>query len=213
MLVDIKDIVKEMINTTWPMVVISVIVIISFRVTQIIINKEKVELHKELLKLFFVIYILCLFQVVSQKDVSYGGINYIPFREMFRYMPGTYLFYKNILGNMLLFLPFGFFVSYFLNVKKAMIVVILSIIASSSIEITQLYIGRVFDVDDILLNISGALIGYFIYRIMFKFSLKIPEKLKQEWILVVAIIILVLLLVRFVVVWKNLIFIMKQIKN
>ena len=107
---------------------------------------------------------------------------------------------ENILGNMLLFLPFGFFVSYFLNVKKAMIVVILSIIASSSIEITQLYIGRVFDVDDILLNVSGALIGYFIYRIMFKFSLKIPEKLKQEWILVVAIIILVLLLVRFVVV-------------
>lgn len=183
MFVDIKDIVKEMINTTWPMVVISVIVIISFRITQIIINKEKVELHKELLKLFFVIYILCLFQVVSQKDVSYGGINYIPFREMFRYMPGTYLFYKNILGNMLLFLPFGFFVSYFLNVKKAMIVVILSIIASSSIEITQLYIGRVFDVDDIILNMLGGTLGFYIYHIIDLFGDRFPKVLKNEWFL------------------------------
>ncbi len=199
MLIDLKDILKNMLNTTWPIIVISMVVIISFRVTDILIKKEKIVLYKEILKLSFVLYILCLFQIVSREDVSYGGINIFPFKEMFRYDVGTYLFYKNILGNLLLFLPFGFFTGYFLNINRAYIIFILSVIASVSIEITQLYIGRVFDVDDIILNVVGALFGFFIYRLIYKFNSKIPDKFKKNWLLNIIIIVMIILVVRFIV--------------
>lgn len=199
MLIDLKDILKNMLNTTWPIIVISIVIVVSLRITDILIKKEKIVLHKELLKLAFIIYILCLFQVVSDKDVSYGGINLIPFKEMFRYDVGTYLFYKNILGNMMLFLPFGFFVGDFLSISKPYIIFILSCIASVSIEITQLYIGRVFDVDDIILNVLGSILGYIIYRLIYKFNSKIPERLRKNWILDILIIILIIVVVRFVI--------------
>ena len=39
-------------------------------------------------------------------------------------------------------------------------------IVSLSIECVQLLIGRCFDVDDILLNLVGGMIGYFVYRFL-----------------------------------------------
>ena len=44
----------------------------------------------------------------------------------------------------------------------------LVLFASLSIELTQLFIGRVFDVDDILLNVLGGIIGYLFYYILSK---------------------------------------------
>lgn len=199
MFLDLKDILRNMLATTWPIIVISMIIMVSIRITDIIIKKERIVLYKEILKLSFVLYILCLFQIISSKDVNYGGINIIPFKEMFRYDVGTYLFYKNILGNLLLFVPYGFFVGYFLNINKSYIIFILSAIASVSTEITQLYIGRIFDVDDIILNVVGALFGYLIYRIIINFNNKIPEKLRKNWILDIIIIIIIILAVRFVI--------------
>lgn len=197
MLVDMKNIIVDMLSFTWPMVVISMVIAISLRLVYIFTNKEKFILYKELLKLFFIIYILCLFQVVTYQDVSYGGMNFIPFKEIFRYNIGSYMFYKNILGNMLLFLPFGFFVGYFLKTKNNYLIIILSLITSLSIEITQGIIGRVFDVDDIFLNVLGAFIGFLIYKYGTIIKDKLPDKFKKEWILNVLTIILVVLAVRF----------------
>lgn len=118
MIQDIRDIALNMLDATWPMLVISCLVATVLRITYLVTNGKKFVLYEELLKLFFIIYILCLFQIVTAQDVSFGGVNIIPFKEIFRYEAGTYLFYKNILGNVLLFLPFGFFVGYFIKVKK-----------------------------------------------------------------------------------------------
>ena len=196
MLIDMKDIVINMLKFSWPMIVISIVILVSLRVTYLIIQKEKPVLYKDLLTLFFIIYILCLFQSVTYQDINYGGANYIPFREIFRYDIGSYLFYKNIFGNMLLFLPFGILVGYFLKAKKVTTAIILSFIASCSIEITQLYIGRVFDVDDIILNVCGGLLGYLFYKFLEKIKDIFPEKLKKEWILDILMIIFISIVMR-----------------
>lgn len=211
MLEEMKKIALDMLEVTWPMLVISIIIVTSLRITYIIVNKEKFVLYKELFKLAFIIYVLCLFQIVTAQDVNYGGMNFIPFKEIFRYEPGSYLFYKNILGNMLLFLPFGLFVGCFTKLKNPLIMFILAIIASVSIETTQLAIGRIFDVDDIILNIFGAMLGFLLYKLLDNFNGIIPEKLKKSRILNIITIILILVLVRFLIPWKNLMFIMKQI--
>lgn len=184
MLGRLSNTIQGVVDFAWPMVLISVVVLVSFRVCYLIKNKEKLVLYKELLGLSFVIYILCLFQVVTfQDNVSWSTNNFIPFREMFRYNIGSRLFVKNVLGNALMFLPYGFFISYYLKNKKPWLTLILTVIASFSIELVQMVIGRVFDIDDILLNLLGGYLGYLVYYWLGKFYEKLPSVLKSELVL------------------------------
>ncbi len=184
MLTPLSNTLKGVVNFTWPMIIISVVIIVSLRITYLLKNKTRFILYKELLALSFIIYILCLFQVVTFQDtVSWSSNNFIPFREMFRYHIGSRLFIKNVLGNVLLFLPFGFFCSYYLDVKKAYIPAILTLVASISIECVQMAIGRVFDIDDIMLNIAGGLLGYLMYYLIVRIGNSFPKVFQSEWFL------------------------------
>ena len=189
----LSNTIQGVVDFAWPMVLISIVILVSFRVCYLIKNKEKLVLYKELLGLSFVIYILCLFQVVTfQDNVSWATNNFIPFKEMFRYDIGSRLFVKNVLGNALMFLPYGFFISYYLKNKKPWLTLILTVIASFSIELVQMVIGRVFDIDDILLNLLGGYLGYVVYYWMGRFYEKLPKVFKSELSLnIVAVIILI----------------------
>ena len=203
MLEPLSNTIQEVVAFTWPMVVISVIVMISFRTCYLIKNKEKIVLYKELSMLIFGIYILCLFQVVTfQDDVSWASNNFIPFREIMRYNITSRLFIKNVLGNMIMFLPFGFFTSYYLKSEKINLPLLLTFIASLSIEMVQLIIGRVFDVDDIILNLLGGIIGYSIYSILRKISEALPNFCKSDWFLnILSVLVLGSLIGGIILIW------------
>lgn len=172
---------RNIIYNIWPMILIVTVILVSLRIAKYNQTKEKIVLYEELLKYSFVIYIISLFYVVTFQDVSWSSSNFIPFKEMFRYRIFSKLFFKNVVGNMLMFLPYGFFVSYFLKLNKSKIIFILSFIVSLTIETTQLIIGRVFDVDDIMLNIVGAFAGYILYRIFHNVKDKLPSILKNNY--------------------------------
>lgn len=199
MLVDMRDIFINMLDYTWPVIVISMVIVISFRITDLIIKKTRPVIYNELLNLLFIIYILCLFQVVTIQDVSFGGANIIPFKEIFRYDVGSYLFYKNILGNVLLFLPFGIMACYILKIKRVSTMIILSLISSFSIEITQLYIGRVFDVDDVILNVLGSVIGFYLFKLLEKIFNLLHNKIAKEWVINILMFIFIIIVVRLLV--------------
>lgn len=193
MLGPFSDTLQGVINITWPMVLISCIVLASLRVSYIIKNKEDFVFYKELLNLSFIVYIMCLFQVVTFQDgVLWSGNNFIPFQEILRYNMGSRLFFKNVVGNMVMFLPYGFFVSCYLDNKKVWLTFILTMVTSISIETVQLVIGRVFDIDDIILNIVGGTLGFYIYHVLDMIGNKFPKVLKNEWFLnVLSILLLV----------------------
>lgn len=194
MIENVRHMFKLMIKTSWPIVAISVVILVSLRIAYLIKNKKEFVFHRELLLLFFVVYILCLFQVVTFQDVSWSGSNFIPFREILRYKVGSKLFFRNIFGNVLLFMPYGFFASYYLKTRKPWVAFILVLIASLSIEVTQLIIGRVFDVDDILLNLIGGLLGFYVYYILDWLEEHAPKFLKKDWIIsIIAIIFLIII--------------------
>ncbi len=173
--------IHDIINSTLPMVFVTVIVLVTIRLIYLLKNKEHIVLYREIFMLTFIVYILCLFQIVTVQDtVSWSTNNFVPFKEIMRYDFGSALFFKNIIGNILLFLPFGFFVSYLIKSKDVILPLIICIVCSISIETVQLYIGRVFDVDDIILNVIGGILGYFVYRVMYDFNSKLPEALKNE---------------------------------
>lgn len=191
MLVEMKHQALMILTYSWPMLIMAILIVSSLRIAYLINNKIKFILHKELFYLFYIIYVLCLFQAVTFQDVSWSTFNIIPFKEIFRYEIGSSLFIKNILGNVILFVPLGIFINKYIKITKLRYSVILSFIISLSIEITQGVIGRVFDVDDILLNMIGGTLGFIIYDILKNINYKLPKFLKNDLFLNILSIILV----------------------
>ncbi len=191
-----KNLIEEILVDIWPMVLFITIIISTLRIAYLIKNKKRFSIYKEILSLIFIIYILCLFQVVTFQDVNYGASNYTPFKEIFRYSFGSSQFLKNVMGNILLFIPFGFFVSYYLKTKKIFVTIFLTSIISFSIEVIQHYIGRVFDIDDIILNVIGGITGYLIYLFFEKIKNRLPKIFKNDsfldFIIVVIIIVIII---------------------
>ncbi len=177
--------IKDVLTDTWPIILLCSVVLIFIRLAYLYRHHEKLNIGKELMMLTFIVYILCLFQVVTSQDVSSThGINITLFKELTRYQVGTKLFYRNIIGNILLFIPFGFFTSYYLKLDKKSFVFFLTLIISIVIEAIQLKIGRAFDVDDIILNITGGMIGYLLYRLVDKLFGNLSDTIKGALIII-----------------------------
>ena len=160
----ILNLLTNAIAKIWPMLTIFLVVMIAIRVSYIRINRERFVFHKEFFNLIFVVYVLILFQLLTDAEINtISGLNLVPFTEMFRYEIGSTLFYSNVIGNILVFLPFGYFVSYYVKAFRISHIVIISAISSLTVELVQLQIGRSFDIDDILLNVVGAVCGFLLY--------------------------------------------------
>lgn len=190
---------KEVLSDTWPMIALTCVVLITVRLTYLLKNKQKFIVGNEIMMLTFIVYILCLFQIVTNGDVSgVHGINVTLFKELTRYQFGSRLFYRNIVGNILMFVPFGFFTSYYLKLDKKRFILYLTLIVSVVIELIQLKIGRAFDVDDIILNSVGSFLGYFLYRLMDRIFGDLSDTVKGTFIVIgilVGIVILAILVI------------------
>ena len=191
----IRNMITGVLPDVWPVIIIITVISCSLRIGYLIKNKADFCFYKELFTLVFILYVMCLFEVVTLQDNNYGLSNFIPFKEIFRYQIGSRLFIKNIVGNILLFLPYGYFASYYLDNKKLWPTALLTIILSFTIETVQLKIGRTFDVDDIILNTCGGIIGGFIYSLSESVSNKLPKVLKTEGFINFIVIITIILLI------------------
>ena len=174
--------VNIVLSDIWPMLLLFIIVLFTMRIVDIIINKKRFVLYKDLSMLIFILYMFLLFELVTSTDFESYSNNVIPLKEILRYNYTSKLFYKNVLGNMLLFVPFGYFVNYILKNRKFIIGTTLTLITSLSIELIQMNIGRSFDIDDIILNIIGGIAGYTIYVVLYNIKEKLPKLLRKEWI-------------------------------
>ena len=179
----------------WPMVILISVVLITVRLTFLVTNHKKIIIYKELISLSFVLYIVLLFSLVTTSDFESFSNNFIPFKEIFRYKLTSKLFYRNVIGNIMLFIPFGYFVSYYIKVKKKWFIpIIITMITSLTIELIQMGIGRSFDVDDILLNVIGGLFGFICYFIGEKIFSKYNEIYKNNLLLNFICIIIIIVL-------------------
>lgn len=177
----VLDIFTKTLNNVWPMIAIFLSVVIIVRVFYLISNSKKITLYKEIFGLLFIIYILLLFELLTATDTNYyHGINLTPFAEISRYQFASHQFNINVLGNIFIFIPFGVFISTYLKSKKAYPCFIIAALTSITVELVQLKIGRSFDIDDIILNVAGAIIGYLIYKLLKALKKKLPDFLKKD---------------------------------
>ena len=143
-----------------------------------------INLKHEIALSVFVIYVIIvigytLFPIVirfGERFIYYQDfINYIPIISLIKIWAIDILL-RNVFGNIALFIPMGVFLPIlwdkFRSLKKCLL---MAAILSFAIEIFQcieniLAISnmRICDIDDIILNSIGAIIGYFIFKLLYK---------------------------------------------
>jgi glycopeptide antibiotics resistance protein len=104
-------------------------------------------------------------------------LNLIPFVGMYNlvfYSIDMTVPIRNILLNILLFVPFGFFLSWNKRVKNrlTLIVTVTGLLLSLLIEVLQYVfpIGRSADIDDVILNTLGTFLGVVLWKVSTKYS-------------------------------------------
>lgn len=79
--------------------------------------------------------------------------------------------------NIVLFMPFGFLLpTIWPHFRKMKNTVCAGFFFSLAIELNQLLNNRITDIDDLFTNTFGAIVGYVLYRVLFKMICKREEK-------------------------------------
>ena len=151
--------------------------------------KRRIELASRIL---FWIYLALLMHVLffseyyGRTAVMEYRYNLQLFREISRFWTyreklGMAAVLTNLVGNIVCFMPFGFFLPnmYPIFRKHGFLVIFSGFLLTCEVEILQL-VNRVgaFDVDDIFLNTCGAVLGYLINVVCRVMRRKIHEKKK-----------------------------------
>ena len=125
-----------------------------------IVDKERFS-RKWIWVLLFAVYMNAMLIIVGIPNVAYirwdPTINWIPFHDFSS---------SNILGmvlNIIMLIPFGVFLPvYFAKFRKLLPTVLEGVIMSLAMEVLQLFTFRATDVDDLIMNTLGTLLGYII---------------------------------------------------
>lgn len=101
-----------------------------------------------------------------------AGVNFVPFRTIksyLKYAPHTDAIWVNIAGNIVMFIPWGAGLPLLWKKYRSFIrMTIMSLVLPLLIEFFQLFIGRSVDVDDVILNFVGGMLGASCYWILQK---------------------------------------------
>lgn len=151
-------------------------------------NTKKKKQFRLLGKFLFVVYIIFLLYFLIFSD-WYGrsGVmeeyhyNLVPFQEIrrfweYREMLGMWSM-VNLLGNVLIFVPLGFFEPMASYRRSFLGTIIDGFLVSMLVEVFQFIskVGR-FDIDDLLLNTLGVVIGYLIFFVCNKMRKRYDTK-------------------------------------
>ena len=145
------------------------------------------QFHRKYVKLIFLIYLIAVIKVIIfkypieqlraiaatwEKGVILEGLdtaNFTLFKTIRMYIDYSYMLnsFENLVGNVVVFIPFGFLIPYVLKRGRNFFVMLVNaFLFVLGIEVFQLFSAfGAFDVDDILLNCAGAVLGYFFYLI------------------------------------------------
>lgn len=113
-----------------------------------------------------------IFLRAKERLQSGVGINFVPFhtiRAFIKYSPGWRGIMINIVGNIVMFLPWGLGLPLLWKKYQSILyLAFMSLALPVCIEFVQLFIGRSVDVDDVILNFAGGMLGGLIYLVLSK---------------------------------------------
>lgn len=103
-------------------------------------------------------------------------VNWIPFQTVWMYLRGdlpvnpgdvVMMSFANLAGNVLLLAPMGFLLPLLYDRMRFWNkTLLLGVTFSLTLEMVQYFLGRTADIDDVLLNSLGILLGYAAWRVV-----------------------------------------------
>ena len=181
---------NKVFNEIWPMLVVFIATISCIRFFYIQNHHEKFVFYKEVVYLISIIYIWLLFTILTMTELNnYSGMNLVPFSEILRYKVGTSGFYYNVIGNILIFLPFGYLIGVYIKPKKIWPIIITTIMTSTIVEFVQLKI-----------------IGYLLYIGLSAIHKRLPDIFKNDVFYNIITVILIILFLIYVLGYWGVIF-------
>jgi len=143
------------------------------------------QIDKKYVRLLFFLYLLLVIKVIIfkypiselrqiaaswEKGVILEGLehaNFTLFKTIRMYIDYAYKLnsFENLVGNVVVFIPFGLlFPGVFKRGRNFWIMLLNVLVFVIGIEVFQLFSAfGAFDVDDIMLNCLGAVVGYLLY--------------------------------------------------
>lgn len=121
-----------------------------------------------------------MLQLAKERLETREGINLVPFRTIRNYYRvfgiGGDLFWVNIMGNILMFVPWGFGLLFLWKRNRNIFrFLYFSAMLPILIECSQLFINRQVDTDDFILNFAGGMLGGLLYWVLSGIFPKLKE--------------------------------------
>lgn len=136
-----------------------------------------------ILYLGYLAYLLFLSPSFGRTASVVREYNLIPFKTIKNYIKyrahvNTKTLIINIIGNVVAFMPMGFFIPILFRNKRNLVeVLFFSSLISLVVEFIQYrFVVGSFDVDDIILNTLGGVIGYILFLIIYRIYKKWKRK-------------------------------------
>ena len=161
------------------------IIYIARLVTILIIKKDRVHLKNEAKKIILLAYSWMLISTTLFPIlIPPVGINRITFNynvlELFNYID-IKIWICNVIGNIVLFVPMYFCININYKALNGKCMFLISVLVSVLIEVLQYvenvsgladFTSRVTDVNDVILNTIGGMIGWLIYETYKKLKIR-----------------------------------------
>ena len=141
-------------------------------------------LSKNRIRWLALLYLLFLFYVVFFQGERHQSlpmserINIMPIKNWIQFYQTNphvlrfyFIFFLETMGNVLLFMPFGFLFKLIYSCASTKVVVLYGLLLSVGIELTQLFLRvGICDVNDVLLNVCGVAAGLFVFNRVKKYT-------------------------------------------
>lgn len=157
------------------LILISLVCYIAFRMIYITVTKKKLKLGQEAAIIILIAYMESLLYLTlfpsANMTPDVVAINLVPLKTISLYINfqgDISLQIINLVGNIVVFMPIGTFSLFFIKNTSFYQVFVIGFCSTLFIEMMQLFlsingvISRSFDVDDLLLNTIGVILGYYI---------------------------------------------------
>lgn len=150
-----------------------------YRIIVLIKSKDKNILREVAINIFFIYFLILINLTICKMDMLQIRfqhkfyVNYIPFIETINMFKDNFIgvgnAVYNVVGNILLFVPLGFFIPLLFKKKnKISSIALYGFCASLAIELIQLLTAiNSTDIDDIIFNTLGAVLGFFIFNVFY----------------------------------------------
>ncbi len=167
-----------------PYMLIAIPIFIIARVIILKLKSNKINLKHEIVLLLFAAFLVGLASqtVIPKLDIGVNGgltiqtrgvgsVNIIPFRFLYDTYKEVFendninYFLINFIGNIVMFVPIGFCLPVLWKIKGRY-VILTGFLISLFIELSQLFLSRGTDVDDLILNTLGTAAGLLIYKLL-----------------------------------------------